>query len=76
MHTEVHDRFEYAQAELTLHSGGVNSSAIVASLWAGLTTLRKLFLARLHQDIESHFCPFRQVGRFAAGPTSRRAVPL
>jgi hypothetical protein len=55
MHTEVHDRFEYAQAELTLHSGGVNSSAIVASLWAGLTTLRKLFLARLHQDIESHF---------------------
>ena len=29
MHTEVHDRFEHAQAELTLHIGGVNSSAIV-----------------------------------------------
>ena len=53
MHTEVHDRLEQAQAELTLHRGGVNSSAIVESLWAGLTTLRKLCLARLHPDSDS-----------------------
>ena len=44
-----------AQAELTRHSGGVNSSAIVGSLWAGLITLRKLFLTRLHQDIDTRF---------------------
>ena len=55
MHTEVHDRIEQAQAELTLHSAGVNSSAIVDSLWTGLTTLRTLFLARLHQEIDSQF---------------------
>ena len=53
MHTEVHDRLEHAQAELTRHHGGVNSSEIVESLWAGLTTLRKLFLARLHPGFDS-----------------------
>ena len=55
MHTEVHDRIEHAKAELTIHSAGVNSSAIVDSLWTGLNTLRKLLLTRLHQEIESHF---------------------
>jgi len=55
MHTVVHNQLERAQAELTLHRAGVNSSAIVGSLWTGLNTLRKLFLARLHQEIESHF---------------------
>lgn len=50
MHTELHDRLEDARVELTLHRDGVKSSAIVNSLWSGLTTLRKLFLARLHRD--------------------------
>lgn len=53
MHTEVHNRLERAQAEMALHRAGANSSAIVESLWAGLDTLRKLFLARLHQDSDS-----------------------
>ena len=52
MDSKVQDRIEQAEAELTLHRGGVNSSAIADSLWAGLTTLRKLFLTRLHPDSE------------------------
>jgi hypothetical protein len=54
MHTVVHNQLERAQAKLTLHRAGVNSSAIVVSLWTGLNTVRKLFLARLEQDIESN----------------------
>jgi hypothetical protein len=65
MHTEVHGRIEHAQAELTLHGGGVNSSAIVESLWAGLTTLRKLLLARLHADSKSFAVAKREFRRAA-----------
>jgi hypothetical protein len=53
MHTELHERLEHAQADLSQYSGGLNSSNIVGCLWFGLITLRKLFLARLQRGIES-----------------------
>jgi hypothetical protein len=44
-----------AASEWDLHLGKPNSWNTVESLWAGLSTLRKLFLTRLHHDVESHF---------------------
>ena len=55
MSSAIQDRCERAQAEFVQHISGMNSLDTASSLWTGLTTLRKLFLTRLHRDVEAEF---------------------
>src|SRR5262245_62070960 len=55
MDTIVQDRGEQVRAEFKQRLGGPNSIDTADSLWRGLTTLRKLLLTRLHNDVEAQF---------------------
>jgi hypothetical protein len=55
MDTIVQDRGEQVRAEFRQRLGGPNSIDTADSLWRGLTTLKKLLLTRLHNDVEAQF---------------------
>jgi hypothetical protein len=55
METIVQDRCAQVRAEFEQRLGGQNSTDSADSLWRGLTTLRKLLLTRLHNDVEAQF---------------------
>ena len=55
MNTGFQNRREQAQAEFQQRVGSAHSADLVRSLWAGLTTLRKLLLTRLHNDVEAYY---------------------
>src|SRR5580765_7212513 len=55
MDTIVQDRSEQLREEFKQRLGGPNSIDTADSLCRGLTTLRKLLLTRLHNDVEAQF---------------------
>jgi len=55
METIVQDRSEQVRAEFKERLGGPASIDTADSLWRGLSTLRKLLLTRLHNDVEAQF---------------------
>jgi hypothetical protein len=55
MNTGIQHRRDQAQTEFQQHVGGAHSADLVHSLWTGLSTLRKLLLTRLHNDVEAYY---------------------
>ena len=55
MLTHQQQRREQAALQLRPHGSAKSAPAVVESLVAGLTTLRKLLLTRVHKDVEDFF---------------------
>jgi hypothetical protein len=54
-HASLQTRHQKAVATLSHHDGVRQPEKVVESLSAGLSTLRKLFLTRIHDDVEAYF---------------------